>query len=129
MPSWIASSKSWSRNGLVRKSIAPALHRPDGHRDIAIPGHEDDRELDVRGGELSLKIKTASSGQPDIEHQAGRPIRPTGLEEFIYRSEQLRLQPDGSEQAADELPDCGVVIDDDNGWYRLGHRHRPPRRS
>src|ERR1700730_2617674 len=79
------------------------LHRLDRHRDVAIAGDEDDRELDVRGGELSLKIKTASSGQPDIEHQAGRPGRPAVLEEFIYRSEQLRLQPDGSEQAADRL--------------------------
>src|SRR5271154_960916 len=106
-----------------------ALHRPDGHRDVAIPGDEDDWEVDVRGGELSLEVEAASPGQSYIEHQAGRSVRPSGLEEFIYRSEQLRLQPDGSEQAADRLPDCGVIIDYDNGWHRLGHCQRSPGRS
>jgi hypothetical protein len=71
-----------------------------------------------------LKIKAASSGQPDIEQQAGGRVRPAGLEELIYRSEQLRLQPDGSEQAADRLPDCGIIIDDDYGRYRVGYRQR-----
>src|SRR5689334_23909614 len=41
---------------LGQKLDRSALHRPDGHRDVAIPGDEDDRELDVRGGELALKV-------------------------------------------------------------------------
>src|SRR5271157_876505 len=101
--------------GLGQELDRATLHRLDGHRDVAVPGDEDDRELDVRGGEFSLKVEAASPRQPDIEHQAGGSVRPSGLEEFIYRSEQLRLQPDGSEQAADRLPDCGIVVDDDYG--------------
>jgi hypothetical protein len=57
---------------------------------MSILGDEDDREVNVRGGELSLEIKAASSGQPDIEHQAGGHVRPAGLDEFIHQSEQLR---------------------------------------
>src|SRR5215813_5837644 len=36
------------------------LHRLHGHRDVAVPCHEDDWEVPVRGGEFALKIKTAS---------------------------------------------------------------------
>ena len=61
----------------------------------AIPGDEDDREVDVRGAELSLKVEAASPGESHIEHQAGRSVRTAGLEEFVHRGEQLRLQLDG----------------------------------
>ena len=33
-----------------------ALHRLHRHRDVAVPGDEDDRELPVRCGELALKV-------------------------------------------------------------------------
>jgi hypothetical protein len=48
----------------------------------AVPCDEDDREIPVRGGELALKIKTASPRQPDVEHQAGGAIRRIGLEKI-----------------------------------------------
>jgi hypothetical protein len=106
-----------------------ALHRRDGHRNVAMPGDEDDRKVDIRGGELSLKVEAASPGQSYIEHKTSRSIRADGIEEFIYRSVQLRLQPDGSDKAADRLPDSGIIIDDDNGRSCLGHRQLPPDRS
>src|ERR1700737_3404023 len=42
-----------------------ALHGPDGHRNIAMAGHEDDWNVNVRLGQLALKIQAVFSGQPD----------------------------------------------------------------
>jgi len=55
--------------------------------------------VDVGGGELTLKVKAASPRQPDIEDQAGGPIRPSGLEELIYRSEQRCMQSEDRSRA------------------------------
>jgi len=38
------------------------LYRPDGHRDVTVSGDENDRNLNVRRRELSLKIETALAG-------------------------------------------------------------------
>src|SRR6516225_8276229 len=57
-----------------------ALHRLHRHRDVAMPGDEDDREFPVRRGKLALKIKAALPRQPDVEDQAGWAIRRIGLE-------------------------------------------------
>jgi|SRR6516164_4207473 len=103
------------------------LHGPNRHRHIGVAADEDNRDVEVHGDELSLKVKAASPRQSDIEHKAGGSARAAGLEEFINRSEQLRLQPNGSDKAADRLPDCRIVIDD--GRCRLGHREFSPEQS
>src|ERR1700730_8309106 len=65
----------------LRKELnGTTLHRLHRHRDVAVPGNEDDWEFPVRRGELALKIKTALLRQPDVENQAGRAIRRIGLE-------------------------------------------------
>src|SRR5262252_8332018 len=53
---------------LGQKLDRSSLHRLDGHRDVPVSRDEDDRNVDVRRRELSLKIETASPRQPDIEH-------------------------------------------------------------
>ncbi len=92
-----------------------------GHRDVAVSGDEDDRNVNVRRRELSLKIETTSARQPDIEHEAGRSVRAPFVQEFGNRSQGLGLRADGSDQAAERLADPRVVIDDDDGRL-LGHR-------
>src|SRR6202047_2719395 len=54
---------------LGQKLDRSSLYRLNGHRDIAVSGDEDDRNVNIRRRELSLKIETASAGQPDIEHK------------------------------------------------------------
>src|SRR5262252_852670 len=58
------------------------LYRLDGDRDVAVSRDEDDRNVNVRRRELSLKIETASPGQPDIEHQARGPFRAPFFHQF-----------------------------------------------
>src|ERR1700724_2289483 len=63
-----------------------SLYRLNGHRDIAVSGDEDDRNVNVRRRELSLKIETASARQPDIEHKASGSFRAPFVDEFGHRS-------------------------------------------
>jgi hypothetical protein len=59
-----------------------SLYRLSGHRDVAVSGDEDDRNVNARRRQLSLKIETTSARQPDVEHTAsGRPsFRNSGTE-------------------------------------------------
>src|SRR5438874_1142783 len=54
---------------LCQELDRPTLHRRDRHRDIAIARDKDDREVDVRGRELSLKVKAATPGQSHVKHE------------------------------------------------------------
>src|SRR6516162_602614 len=67
---------------LRQKFDRSSLYCLDGHRDVAVSRDEDDRNVNVRRRELSLKIETASSRQPDIEHQARGPFRAPFFHEF-----------------------------------------------
>ena len=58
---------------LRQKLDRTSLHRLHGHGNVAMPGDEDDRELNVSPRQLTLKFEAALPGKPDIEHEAGRP--------------------------------------------------------
>ena len=45
-----------------------SLHGPDAHRDVAMAGHEDNWNVNVRFGQFGLKLQSAQSGQPDVKH-------------------------------------------------------------
>jgi hypothetical protein len=66
-PSCIASSRSWSRNGLVRNSIEPPFIACTDHGDIDVSSNEDDWECYICNGELALKVETAFTRQPDVK--------------------------------------------------------------
>src|SRR6266446_2383950 len=96
---------------LGQKLDRSSLYRLDGHRDVAISGDEDDRNVNIRRRELSLKIQTTSARQPDIEHEAGRAVRAPFVQKFGNRSQGLGLHADGSDQTTERLADPRVVID------------------
>src|ERR1700722_3481952 len=74
-----------------------ALHRLHRHRDIAVPGDEDNRELSVRRRQLALKIKTALVRQSDVEDQTGRASRRTGFEKLRDGRKQPRIHVERSQ--------------------------------
>ena len=59
-----------------------SLYCLDGHRDVAISGYKDNRNVNVRRRQLTLKIEPASAGQPDIEHKASGSFRAAFFNEF-----------------------------------------------
>src|SRR5438477_12041271 len=65
-PSTIASEAELDRvdqilitERLGQELNGAALHRLHRHRDVAMPGYEDDRDLDIRSRQLPLQIATA----------------------------------------------------------------------
>jgi hypothetical protein len=71
--------------GLGQEFHRAGLHCPHRHRDVAVTGQEDDRQIDVRCIQLLLKIKAAFAGQAHIEHETARTLRPSVFEEFLGR--------------------------------------------
>ena len=96
-----------------------ALHRLHGHRDVAVRGDEDDRELPVRRGKLALKLKAASPRHSNVEHQAGRAVRRLGLQEIGNTRKLLRMQADGPQQPPDRVAKLRIVIDDRDTGIRV----------
>ena len=68
-----------------------ALHGPDRHRNIAMAGHEDDWNVNVRLGQFGLKVQAAQSRQSDVEDQAAGNVRKLSLQYFWRRTERLDL--------------------------------------
>ena len=102
-----------------------ALHRPDGHRNVAMAGHEDDWNLNVGLGQLGLKIQPALSGQPDVKHQAAGDIRQPALQHFGRRTEHLNLQSHRLEKIAEPSAYRRVVFnDEDDRFLRADRRMR-----
>ena len=79
-----------------------------------MPGNEDDRELNVRLREFSLKIKAALPRQSDVEHQAGGSLWTARFEEVAHRAEQFHFKSDRSQEPPERLPDPFIVIDNDD---------------
>src|SRR5256884_5126855 len=67
-----ASSKSWSRNGFVRNSIAPAFR----HGDISMSGDKNNRHAHAALRQSLLEIQAAHSRQSNVENKATGNIRP-----------------------------------------------------
>src|SRR5437763_13731553 len=91
------------------------LHR---HRDVAVPGHEYDRSMDVRLGELGLEVESAEPRQSDIEHEAACHIGKLAAQQVRGRTERLDLEADRSKQAAQRLAHGFIVVNDEyHGFF------------
>src|SRR3546814_65714 len=71
---------------LGQKIDRTRFHRLDGHRNVAMPGEEDDRFSNPRRRKMLLKIEAARSGHADVEHQAARAIEYRRLDQLARRS-------------------------------------------
>src|SRR5260370_34786764 len=60
---------------LGQKIDRAGFHGLDGHGYIAVAGHEYDRNMDIRLGELGLEIEPAYSRQSDAGRGCARPPR------------------------------------------------------
>jgi hypothetical protein len=102
------------------------LHRLDRHRHVAMSGDEDDRQDRVVLVQLLLQLESAHARHADVEHQAARVIVPMRIEELLRRLVHFDGQANRLEQHPERVANCGVVIDDENGWLRfLDHSSSP----
>ena len=63
------------------------LHGAHRHRDVAVPGDEDDREVEPRLRDFALEIEPAQARHADVEHQAAGRVGPLEAQEFLRRGE------------------------------------------
>src|SRR5262249_43376512 len=83
----------------------------DRHRNIAMSSHEDDRNSDVRLGELGLEIEATQPRQAHVEYETARHIRQLGFKQVCRRSEQLDLVSNRAEQASQRFAHELIVVD------------------
>jgi hypothetical protein len=67
------------------------LHRTHAHRNVAVPGDEDDWKSDTCFRELLLERESAHARQPHVEHEAACCVRPLCLHEFLGRGEKAHV--------------------------------------
>ena len=81
------------RERLGEKLDRAGLHRTHGHRNVAVPGDEDDRESDTCFRDLVLKRQSAHARQPHVEHEAARCVGPLRLHEFAAEEKRRASRP------------------------------------
>jgi hypothetical protein len=97
--------------GLAQEIDRSSLHGHDRHRDIAMAGHENDWNVNVRLGELSLKVQAAQSRQPDVEDQTASNIWKRAPQQFGGRTEHLHPQDYRLEEIGERSTHGFVVVD------------------
>src|SRR5260370_9003733 len=94
---------------LVSERLGQELHRTGfhglhRHRNISMPGDEDDRNPDARVSQLALKIQTVDSRKPHVQNQATWPICPLAVQEFLRSRASLGTQGTRFYQPFDGFP-------------------------
>ena len=100
----------------------PGFHRAHAHRDVAVPGEEDDRQPHLQLRERLLQVEAARAGHPDVEHDAtGSVPVPAAEQEFARGCVAAGLEAGRLQQAHDPGPHRVVVVDDVDDRAVLGH--------
>src|SRR5467141_4017864 len=86
-------------DGLRQKLDCPRLHRAHRHRDAAVSGDENDRDLYAGSRQLMLEIQAAETRQADIEDEAGGPLQARVVEELLRGRERPDVESHGTNQA------------------------------
>src|ERR1700730_12195350 len=105
----------------------PRLHGPYRHRNVAVRGDENDRNLNIGCGQLALEVQPTDSRQPDIADEATEQVWKLACQEFPGGPEQFDLQTHGFDKALDRAPHRRIVIDNED--YGLGLAHEAPAPS
>src|SRR5260370_3719283 len=91
---------------LIAEWFGQKLHRArfhclDRHRDVAVPGDEDDWNLYTRVGQLALEVDAAKPGKPHVENEATGAVRTLPGQELLRTRKRLRRQSDRFHQSLD----------------------------
>ena len=135
-----AVEQQLAAEGLLEVVERAGLQRVHRGLDVAVAGHDDDRQPDIPNDELSLEPEASHAGEAQLEHETSRTASVQRVEERLGRGVRL----DGEPHRGAELPErlaCGrVVIHDEDtrlhaaavrlvGHTALHHRCGGVRRS
>ena len=98
---------------LGQKIHGAGLHRFDAHRDVAVTGDEDNRQVAILGLQLPLQIDAGQPRHTHVEHQAAGLFRDTAgrCEKLLRRREGLHLMAGGLDQARQRASYRSIIID------------------
>ncbi len=85
--------------GLGQERNCSGLHGPNRHRDVAMASDKYNREIDLPGGELLLKVRPAYSGESKIEDQTSRCVGTLAGEKFLRCSKSPGPKVNRSQQS------------------------------
>ena len=101
--------------GLLNKVDRAFLQSADRHRDVAVAGNEDDRQIGFSRKEMLLDLKAAHARHADVKHQNCNRVRIILRDEGFAAVIKLDLIVVCFEQPAKRVADGVVVIHDVNG--------------
>ena len=108
-----SAQKICGLNGLGQEIHGASFHRFYGHRDIAVAGHENDRQHKVRILHFALEIQPTKARHPHVEHETSEAFTvAAAVEELACRSEGVDLITGRFDQPRQCSPNGGIVIDD-----------------
>ncbi len=110
--------------GLGEELDGARLHGLNRHRDVAMPGDEDDRHVEPVCCELLLEVEPVLTREADVEHQAAWHSGPLTTQELLGGLERLYLQTDALEEQLQRLSHREVVVDDEHDGRLKWHRWR-----
>ena len=76
---------------LGKKFESTRFHRAHRGRNVAVPGDEDDRNVELEPGHAHLQVETGQAGQSNVEHEAAGNVRGRPCEEFLRGGKRLGL--------------------------------------
>src|SRR5262245_59924272 len=96
--------------GLGQKPDRDTLHRLDRHRDIGVPGEEDDGHVGPIPGDLPLHIEPSEVGKIDVEDKTAWRGYPRTREKLLCGFECLGIPTGESDHRFKRLAHRDVVI-------------------
>src|ERR1700722_11478492 len=103
-----------------------SLHRFHRHRNVAMAGHEDDRNVNARLGQDVLKLKAVYAWQPDIEHKTTGSIRKLALKKCRGRAEYFDMKVHRLKQVGQSRPHGFVIVNDENDLFGVLFHDQSP---
>jgi hypothetical protein len=97
-------------NGFWEKIDGACLHCFDAHRNIAMTGHENGRDLNARPRKLGLNVEPAATRQSDVEHETTWNLRKRALQQGCCRFEHFDSQANRSEEPMQSRRERLVVL-------------------
>ena len=101
-----------TRDGLGEEVHGAGLDGPDAHRDIAVTGHEDDRQHFGRPREHFLQFEAAGARELHVEHDAARLDDGHPREELRRGRVTLHGITRHGQKPRRRLPRVVVILDD-----------------
>jgi hypothetical protein len=100
--------------GLFDKIDRAMLKRANGHRDIAVTAHEDDRQVRATAIQFGLHVEAARLRHAHVEHEARGAAHIERTQKIGSVRESLRLHTDRIEQPRKRGAHAVVIVDDIN---------------